>query len=303
MTVPVRRHAYIQRPFGPLQLRLATKDMESSTKLVFIVPLSGRFATFERFLSNYHFVCDKISEGVSLQLIVVYFGSNEEKDKFMSLVTSARRDSLYSSCQVNVVQVEGEFSRGIGLETGISACGEHDLLFLVDVDIVFSPAAIQRILHNTIQGTQVYFPIVFSEYSKELIPEPLKDAESFQITSDTGYWREFGFGIAAFFKSDFKKVGGFDVSIRGWGKEDVALFDKFLKTNLTVFRGPDPELLHMYHPVHCAPDLPRAQHDMCLGSQATTLGSTSSLLSFIFKNHEKAPTLNEIYKFLFAHKF
>jgi chondroitin sulfate synthase len=228
---------------------------------------------------------------------VVYFGKDAEKVQFLSLVDSLHQNQ--SNCQVKVVQVDGEFSRGIGLETGISQCKEDDLLFLVDVDIAFSPEAVERILVNAVQGSQVYFPIVFSEYSNDLFSDDLKDADSFQLSMETGYWREFGFGIVAFYKSDFKSVGGFDVGIRGWGKEDVALFDKFLKTNLTVFRSPDPELLHIYHPVICDPKLSHAQHEMCLGTQASTLGSSKNLLNFILKNRLKSEKLKETTKFLF----
>jgi len=48
MTVPVRRHAYIQRPFAPLQFPILANE-EKPINLAFIVPLAGRFSTFERF--------------------------------------------------------------------------------------------------------------------------------------------------------------------------------------------------------------------------------------------------------------
>lgn len=44
---------------------------------------------------------------------------------------------------------------------------------------------------------------------------------------DVGYWRNFGFGIVSMYKSDLELVGGFDISIQGWGKEDVDLYIKF----------------------------------------------------------------------------
>lgn len=47
-----------------------------------------------------------------------------------------------------------------------------------------------------------------------------------QINEDVGYWRAFGFGIVAMYKSDLKAVGGLDTSILGWGGEDVDLYEK-----------------------------------------------------------------------------
>ena len=342
MTVPVRRHAYIQRPFAPLQLRqiiderliktkgiktsedsVKTRTSDHTTNIVMIVPLSGRFSTFERFLQNFLFSCDSFSKimekssiieetfpELSLNLVVVYFGTDEEKKKFHNLLNSYRQNrsepnnsssqfSSSGSCQIRVVQVDGEFSRGIALETGISQCKENDLLFLIDVDVVFSPGVVQRVLLNTIQGQRVYFPIVFSEYDPKLFPPELKDAETFEISNDRGYWREYGFGIAAFYKSDFRTVGGFDTNIHGWGKEDVQLFDKFIRTNLTVFRAPDPELLHLYHPIKCDSKLSHSQHEMCLGTQANTLGSVQTLMSFIFENRNKSKRLKKISDFIF----
>jgi chondroitin sulfate synthase len=343
MTVPVRRHAYIQRPFAPLQLRHSTEpgiperiliqnfdgsasasagksdETGTPTKIVLIVPLSGRLATFERFLQAYFFSCDHLgrrmgkaqSKGAfpewNLNLVVVYFGTDDEKENFHNLVSSYRQNRSESknsslsgtSCQIRVVQVDGEFSRGIALETGISQCNDNDLLVLIDVDIVFSPRFIEKVLLNTIQGEQVNFPIVFSTYDPKLFPQELKGADSFQISNERGYWREYGFGIAAFYKSDFRTVGGFDVSIKGWGKEDVALFDKFIRTNLRVFRAPDPELLHMYHPIVCDSKLSHSQYEMCLGTQSNTLGSVKSLSEFIFQNRNQSARLQKIADFIF----
>lgn len=47
-----------------------------------------------------------------------------------------------------------------------------------------------------------------------------------QINEEVGYWRAFGFGIVAMYKSDLKAVGGLDTSILGWGGEDVDLYEK-----------------------------------------------------------------------------
>ena len=43
----------------------------------------------------------------------------------------------------------------------------------------------------------------------------------------------FGYGMASMYNSDLRSLGGFDKSIKGWGKEDVDLFDKV--SNFTSF--------------------------------------------------------------------
>ena len=36
---------------------------------------------------------------------------------------------------------------------------------------------------------------------------------------------------------------------QGWGIEDVDLYEKLLKSNITVFRSVEPNLIHKYHKV------------------------------------------------------
>ncbi|CAG7724432.1 unnamed protein product [Allacma fusca] len=301
MTVPVRRHAYIQRPFAPLQLNIIMSYLESRNhlmdakgkvkKLVLILPLSGRLIAFGRFLQDFKTSCSSWTsdmrnyEKFSLHLKIVYFDKNnmEDRNGFFSVINAFRETNPgLTSCQIQIVQMDGDFSRSIALETGISQCGENDLLFLIDVDISFTTQALERVLLNTVQGQRVYFPIVFSQFSLRFF-EQNDDASEDTIHEDKGYWRDYGFGIAAFYKSDFRQAGGFDTSIQGWGKEDVSLYEKFIsETNLTIFRAPDPQLFHVYHDITCDDQLSSQQYEMCLGTQANTLGSSKNLVRSIF---------------------
>jgi hypothetical protein len=38
------------------------------------------------------------------------------------------------------------------------------------------------------------------------------------------------------YNEDYRRVGGFDLSARGWGGEDVYLFTKHVKSDLKVIR-------------------------------------------------------------------
>ncbi|OQR72371.1 chondroitin sulfate synthase 1-like [Tropilaelaps mercedesae] len=98
-----------------------------------------------------------------------------------------------------------------------------------------------------------------------------------------GYWRQFGFGIVSIFHSDLMLVGGLDTTIEGWGKEDVDLFDKIVASNLTVFRAPDPGLIHVFHPIHCASTLPKEQAEMCRGTKLASLASWEDLAARVEK--------------------
>jgi hypothetical protein len=105
---------------------------------------------------------------------------------------------------------------------------------------------------------QVYFPIVFSEFSpdtwggqQQQQPSSSAAASSGPSASDDhfvfdqrrGYFRHFGYGIVSIYRQDFEAVGGFNLTIRGWGLEDVDLFERIVAAPaLQLFRAPDPGL-------------------------------------------------------------
>ena len=62
------------------------------------------------------------------------------------------------------------FSRSIGCELGAALFDTNELIFFVDVDIMFTNEFLLRARLNTIEYKQVYYPIVFSEYDPD---EPL----------------------------------------------------------------------------------------------------------------------------------
>jgi len=106
------------------------------------------------------------------------------------------------------------------------------------------------------------------------------DHYDFHINS--GYWRSFGFGILSTYNSDLHRVGGFDKSIVGWGKEDVDLYEKFIRSNLTNFRAVDPGLVHIFHKIECDSKLNEEQMIMCIGSKSTSIASQQLLSNLVY---------------------
>ncbi|XP_061720012.1 chondroitin sulfate synthase 1 [Cydia pomonella] len=282
----------------------------------FILPLMGRQEIFGRFMKNYEDIVLKTDEAVTL-IVVLYLDSKNPLDygNTESLITYYK--DLYGK-EIKVVRMGSTtFSRGAALTEGLKQCLDDDLVFFIDVDVMFNFESLRRIRINTIKYNQVYFPIVFSEYDPDVVNGEDYNkfkGETFVINSDLGkyvdssesgaksereltnlkyskeihddygYFRQYGFGILSIFKRDFERVGGFDLTIKGWGLEDVQLFETMIKSNLTVYRGPDDSLVHIFHSVDCDKNLEKSQFLMCLGTKASTHGNDKHMTYYML-NH------------------
>ncbi|XP_048028168.1 chondroitin sulfate synthase 3-like [Megalobrama amblycephala] len=320
VTVPVRRHAYLQqsfsRPFfseaeelnvaeledtingdsrslsflsnslkifSSFQISESTK-VQSQTKVHFLVPLTGRYEIFVRYMENFERICLIPNQNVKLTIILVDNDTNQDKERHLELIKEYH--NRYPKADLSIIPMTGDFSRGLALEMGSSQLRNNSLLFFCDVDLVFNTDALQRCRDNTIEGRQVYFPVVFSQYDPKIVyaGDPPEDS-NFVFTKKSGFWRDYGFGISCIFKSDLLRAGGFDTSIQGWGLEDVDLFTKVINSGLKVFRSQEAGIVHIFHPVLCDTHLEPKQYKMCVGSKASTYASTMQLAQLWLSKH------------------
>ncbi|XP_049298881.1 chondroitin sulfate synthase 1 isoform X1 [Anopheles funestus] len=394
MTVPVRRHLYIQRSFTEIRVReivdgvvpsqavtsspraspstdttrhiinatgldrishrvkslfngferltdtLASNGMSPNTgtrrdRIALVIPLSGRSETFMRFLRNFEEVA--LRQDGATDLLVSMYVEPVETPMIVALLNNLK--ARYPNSRINYLQLYGNFSRGVALDHAIKSrhCNPEDILFFIDVDMVFTVQSLDRIRHNVIRHRQIYLPIVFSEYdphapSTILSPgwlasptterpkmatdpdRPRNFSVPYRITNDNGYFRQFGYGLVGIYKADLLRpdLKGFSTDITGWGLEDVKFLENVIALNqrgnqrlqaiadgrwdpfgsaapsdgpvppppseeLSIFRAPDPSLVHIFHPIHCDTSLEEAQYKMCLGTKANTIGSFNML--------------------------
>lgn len=343
MTVPVRRHLYVQRSFTGTFIKEFEEDIYNQTyktesfkhlfktnfkrlsktltnsglssdygtsKIVFILPISGRIETFKRFLNTYEKVA--IQTDGNCDLLIVIFGDMNEIGEHLNLLSEMKMRNIYS--QISYIHKNEPFSRGIALDTAARSSYVHDndIMLFIDVDLIFTKETLDRIRINTIQRKQVYLPIVFSEYDTSNRSNESYDQE--EINNENGYFRQFGFGICSIYKSDMldPDINGVDRDITGWGLEDVRFLDKLIKVGnrpniflvntadvpddynetadtlrkLKIFRAPDPSLIHIYHDISCDPKLDQTQYNMCLGTKANTIGNTAYMQELFYRNKE-----------------
>lgn len=240
-----------------------------------IVPLAGRILTFKRFVRNFIQV---YRQDDRLTLTVVLFPNHSNQT-----VSEIEIIMKEFSGTKNILQVDGKFSRGTALQQSSLLFNNSSLLFFLDVDMLFTEQVLHRVRSNTIFKQQVYYPIVFSQYQNSLKKLITKN-ESIH-DQEFGYWRQFGYGIVSVYNQDLISVGGYDTNINGWGMEDVNLYDRFIASNLTIFRSADPDLIHIYHAIHCDNKLSSIQYEMCLGTKFFSLDSINTISTFIQQNH------------------
>lgn len=277
------------------------------TKTVhFVLPLFNRLATFARFVDNYESVCLANNHERHVTLTVVPFGQ-ATVDRAVAAV-----DALmvrYPQARAVVLpDPGGPFARAVALHAGAenvlrlrdngsptaNVDDDDPLLFFVDVDMLWTNALVDRVRLNTIRGRSAYFPIVYSEFDPVVVYGRATSPNHFLVNQDTGYWRQYGFGIVGVYKSDLIAVGDLDTSIRGWGNEDVDLYEKFVRVRstsavavATVFRAADPDLVHVYHPVECDPELPDPKARMCANTRFETYGNVDQFADIIYRNQDK----------------
>ncbi|XP_054847049.1 chondroitin sulfate N-acetylgalactosaminyltransferase 1 [Eublepharis macularius] len=276
------------RPFGPV-LRVKNENLNLAHTVVnVIVPLAKRAGKFQQFMQNFREM--GIRQDGRIHLTVVYFGK-EQMREVKGILENASRSAHFRN--FTFIQLNEEFSRGKGLDVGARVWkGGNVILFFCDVDIYFTAEFLTTCRLNTQPGKKVFYPVLFSQYNPSLVYghrdsiPPLE--QQLVVKKETGFWRDFGFGMTCQYLSDFINIGGFDLGIKGWGGEDVHLYRKYLRSNLIVVRTPVRGLFHLWHEKFCLEELTPEQYKMCIQSKAMNEASHGQLGMLVFRKEIEA---------------
>ncbi|XP_038603436.1 chondroitin sulfate N-acetylgalactosaminyltransferase 1 [Tachyglossus aculeatus] len=287
-----RKHEFkrlvLFRPFGPIMKVKNEKVNMASTLINVIVPLAKRADKFRQFMQNFREMC--IQQDGRIHLTVVYFGK-EQMSEVKGILENTSKAANFKN--FTFIQLNGEFSRGKGLDVGARVWeGSNVLLFFCDVDIYFTAEFLNTCRLNTQPGKKVFYPVLFSQYNPGIIYGHHDSIPSLEqqlvIKKETGFWRDFGFGMTCQYRSDFINIGGFDLDIKGWGGEDVHLYRKYLHSNLIVVRTPVRGLFHLWHEKQCVDELTPEQYKMCMQSKAMNEASHGQLGMLVFRHEIEA---------------
>lgn len=160
----VKVRSVVFRPQAPA-ISISHKLIEFQQKINIIVPLTiSRKATFLLFLNNLEQILLKRRD---VFLTLVIFG--ESHKEILGIFHPFVMRHKFNSYNVNLI-TDRSFSRGYALDQGVKSWrGRSDpLLFLCDVDVIFSVKFIDHCIKYAQKNSSVYYPIVFSLYNPEV---------------------------------------------------------------------------------------------------------------------------------------
>lgn len=278
----VKKRISILRPFHETVVPVDSPEMLPTVN--FIVVLSGLSNRLEHFLMQYEKNVLRLGEDATLTIVLF---PSPDASKVRMLVQ--QYTTQYQGMKISVIDAPGEFARGVGLHRGTERFRDDQLLFFVDVDLDISTDFLQRCRLNTIQGRQVYFPVFFKLYNQDFVNKYHRGNTSMVITRHNGHWAHYSYGMLCVYAVDYRKAGGFNTNMRGWGEEDVDFLNRVLEHGLEAFRAPDPGLVHNWHRKVCdkMTVTNTAAYEHCLQSKGENLADRIELAQYVFESELK----------------
>ena len=218
----------VLRPLGPYILDGKITDQSAKIRQLIniILPLSGRAESLDKFIQMFREIC--VEHGENVFLTVVIYGNTTSSIKLKERIVQFSKNTKFAG--IDIMRKDLPFSRGRALDDGVKRWNgnKNVLMFFCDVDVSFDRNFLRRCRINTQPNKQVYYPIIFSQYNPYISRRNESNRYSVEIDEESGTWRPLGFGMTCMYRSDYLKVGGFNLKIKGWGGEDNDLFSRYL---------------------------------------------------------------------------
>ena len=170
-----------------------------------------------------------------------YFKALYDVDKLIKLIivefrttNGAIRDKLQKSgIPFSYKALAQPFSRVKGLNTGTTLVPltPSQIVFFLDVDMVFTTRLAASIRNRCVEGRRIYFPVRMKERKVgglDVLPE--------------------GLGDVGMYRSDAEKLPWEKVDDTVWGGEDDAMLQNVKHLNYDFYRNIEPGFIHKYHP-------------------------------------------------------
>lgn len=220
--------------------------------------------------------------------ILYFFQPNQKTNKTIDFI---RQLSVRYPTRIHISLTDSNniaYNRGLGRQLASQLFTNEQLLFFLDADIVFTGQALDNtrhlIIHQlAISSCTVYFPIIFSFYSKRFVKQ---DKSQVDINDKNGQFSIYGFGNVVVRKKDLDRLGGWETNNHDWGLEDVNLFQRFNdpSSECHTIRAVEPGLKHYYHKKMCNDIVNKVRAKMCIEADAMLIGSHAEMTNYLIKN-------------------
>lgn len=167
-------------------------------------------------------IVDAVEPGISCELVVADWHSDDWP-------LNEWIHEYAHPIPVNILQLEGGFSRGLGLNIAANAA-KSDFLLFADTDLLLGSEVIDSGL-TLLRENKAYFPILYY----------------FNDTTHTdGWWNHYSYGNCFVTKKMFNEAGQWP-EYKTWGKEDDHFYENVGKV-AEVFREQSGGFFHQWHP-------------------------------------------------------
>jgi len=188
----------------------------------------------------------------NLKYILRYYKKNLKGANIVVVELNSKTNLSQFSYVTHLVYEMKGFVKSFCFNEGVKNT-EHDLLLLVDNDILIDKEVLHNI-HKIIKEVDMvlpYMPNKWIDYTKEetdvVFKEDILTGRSMRITSEAFDGKPYvRIGGACIIKRKaYEKIGGFDPYFVGWGCEDDAFYSKAKK--LITVKRTNTYLHHLYH--------------------------------------------------------
>ncbi|UJR22100.1 hypothetical protein I4U23_025166 [Adineta vaga] len=285
----VRKRIYIRQQFlnkNRIDFREIT-NLNNESQLNLIVVSNNKDDALLRFVQNFQFeILHHLNQQNFFTLTILYFSQTNS-----SIINSIEQLSVRypSTIHLSIINsTQHQYNRGLGRQLASEYFTTDQLLFFLDVDLLFTRQALintrQLMIHlSSVSSCSIYFPIIYSVFSN-MFNESYHHRN--HVEKDEGLFSIYGFGNVAVRKGDLDRIGGWEINNHEWGNEDVNLFQRFVNQSAecSIFRSVEPGLRHYYHKKMCQGIQNLNRQKMCFDAEANLLGSQVTMMNYIFEN-------------------
>ena len=278
----IHKRINLFRPFQD-EFLIIPNEGSSDKTVNFIVPLSGLSNRLVEFMRTYEANVLEIKEDATLTIVLSNSSDSEAVHKFIQ-----HYQYSYPDAKITILNIYGSFARGVAIHKGVQLFSKSDLLFICDVDIDVKWNFLRRCRLNTVRSKQVYFPIFFKLYKMDFVHKYGRTNVTSTIMRQNGHWAHYSYGMVCIYAEDYLDTGGFDLTLQGWGEEDVSFLHQVMKAGKEVMRASDPGLIHRWHPKHCnkASITSDTVYEHCLRSKAENIADRIELANYYFEKEQ-----------------